>query len=397
MNALLLFLISQMIFMGCIELPSMENASDTQASSFPVGADNGENLGESGTEDRPSGGGRPPMGNVGDLPPGPELFLEDHLTGIPAGVNLSASEVQFASDINYYNNNNREESFDIFLPRDRKKAPLVIYMHGGGFYSGDKDDVYDNQEKSAVIESLLAQGVAVANLNYTLLSLFGPADGQGVKKSLHAARYALQFIRYHANVLGIDGENIVLWGNSAGASIALWMALRDDMARFDQDQVAAQSTRVKAAVLVETQASLNLDWWDALVFADFDFELFELAYSDFALQLMLEMIYGISSVDEYFAPGMNQFKAEIDALAAVSADDPEIWASNTKQSNGSPMAPGGMDRSHLLHHAYHVRELQKAYQAYNLPIVTYYGESGSLYKDPSGEQLDDFILRKLGL
>jgi hypothetical protein len=35
--------------------------------------------------------------------------------------------------------------FDLWLPKSAKKAPLVIYIHGGGFVMGSKDEIRTNK------------------------------------------------------------------------------------------------------------------------------------------------------------------------------------------------------------------------------------------------------------
>ena len=55
--------------------------------------------------------------------------------------------------------------FDIWLTDTDEPAPLAIYIHGGGFKSGSKEKL-----KSDNLDQLLKAGVAVAAINYRLLT-----------------------------------------------------------------------------------------------------------------------------------------------------------------------------------------------------------------------------------
>ena len=66
---------------------------------------------------------------------------------------------------------------DAYLPPDsdeRDKRPVVVFMHGGGFRSGDKQDV--NVVKYAT--ELTMRGYAVVSINYRLTADYWPADSQ---------------------------------------------------------------------------------------------------------------------------------------------------------------------------------------------------------------------------
>ena len=56
----------------------------------------------------------------------------------PSPIELDGVEARFHADISY--GDNSLNKFDIFIARTKKPAPLVIYIHGGGFTIGDKND-----------------------------------------------------------------------------------------------------------------------------------------------------------------------------------------------------------------------------------------------------------------
>lgn len=90
-----------------------------------------------------------------------------------------------------------------------KPAPLVLFVHGGGWKRGDKS----NATGKAKVAHFTAQGYAVASINYRLV----PAAT--VEQQAADVAGALAYVKAHAADLGIDPARIVLMGHSAGAHL----------------------------------------------------------------------------------------------------------------------------------------------------------------------------------
>lgn len=88
-------------------------------------------------------------------------------------------------------------------------APLVIFVHGGGWKRGDKR----NATGAAKVNHWRAQGYAVASLNYRLV----PANS--VEQQAQDVADAIAWLRREAGSLGFDPRRIVLSGHSAGAHL----------------------------------------------------------------------------------------------------------------------------------------------------------------------------------
>ena len=98
----------------------------------------------------------------------------------------------------------------------------------------------------------------------------------GVIKSLRDRALCLQFIRRHADRLGLDPQRVVLMGASAGAGTSLWIGTTDDLADpGSADPVLRQSTRVSGVVLLETQATYDIGRWSIDVFPDLGISVLE--------------------------------------------------------------------------------------------------------------------------
>ncbi|VAX19656.1 hypothetical protein MNBD_IGNAVI01-1235 [hydrothermal vent metagenome] len=58
-------------------------------------------------------------------------------------IDISDLDAKFYKNINYGKNKN--DSFDLFLPKTKNKSPLVIFIHGGGFVGGNKEKAYKGE------------------------------------------------------------------------------------------------------------------------------------------------------------------------------------------------------------------------------------------------------------
>ncbi|MFC1910107.1 alpha/beta hydrolase fold domain-containing protein [Chloroflexota bacterium] len=95
------------------------------------------------------------------------------------------------------------------LPIEANRA-AVLYIHGGGWYSGDKASDIGR----AFIPTLVSRGYLVAAINYRLAPRFCfPAQ-------IGDARNALHFLVAEAGEYGIDPQRIGVWGDSAGGHLA---------------------------------------------------------------------------------------------------------------------------------------------------------------------------------
>ncbi len=137
--------------------------------------------------------------------------------------------------------------FDFWKSRAEGPAPLVLYIHGGGFRGGDKKSL-----SGARLREYLEAGFAVAAVNYRLTDT-APAPAQ----YLDCAR-ALQTLRHRAKELGLDPRLVASTGGSAGAGTSMWLAFHDDLAEpGSEDPVARQSTRLTCIAVDNGQSSYD--------------------------------------------------------------------------------------------------------------------------------------------
>lgn len=123
-----------------------------------------------------------------------------------------------------------ELKLDLYYPEHiNDKNPLVISIFGGGWISGFKTDKFVPPMIQPINE-----GFIVAVPDYTL-SLDAPFP-----QSVIDIKKCIAFLRSHSDLYKIDTNNITLWGESAGAHLALEAGLVEN-SHFD----LALDTRVK--------------------------------------------------------------------------------------------------------------------------------------------------------
>ena len=317
-----------------------------------------------------------------------DVEIEDpQLEFSPSPIELGNLDVLFSKNILY--GDSSRNVFDIFMPASTKPTPLVIYIHGGGFLGGEKENPYTpmwsgSWDFPTEIKTLLSNNIAFATINYRLLKFKG--DKEGVLKSLSDSKRCLQYIRSISKVLNIDKNNIVLCGSSAGAGTSEWLGFSDDMADpSNPDIVLRESTRVKAIAIKATQASYDLIRYETDVFLEYNFSWREYLEEDSDIVDRFKSFYGMSQLNHFYSDSIKLYRKRVDMLAMMSQDDPEFWVSNPQTPAVKPTVSNVLN-----HHSFHARTLKEWGDSLNIPNVSYYGN----YEDPSGETFVDFMIRK---
>lgn len=141
---------------------------------------------------------------------------------------------------------------DFYKANSNKPTPLVIFMHGGGWVTGDKKNVPE-------LSGFLEAGISVVSINYRYTWQAQLAGVEPpIKWPLEDAARALQFVRSKAKDWNIDKVRIGATGSSAGAFSSLYLTLHDDMAYpKSSDPIARESTRFFTAAVKFPQTSLD--------------------------------------------------------------------------------------------------------------------------------------------
>lgn len=131
--------------------------------------------------------------------------LEKH---VPPGISSILDE--------QYDSNDGDAFLDVYFPSaiaDTKETlPAVVWVHGGGWVSGNKEQV------SSYCKILAGKGYTVISVDYTL------APEKKYPTPLRQTNAALGYLTKHAERLHINPSQFILAGDSGGSSIVAQVA-----------------------------------------------------------------------------------------------------------------------------------------------------------------------------
>jgi arylformamidase len=127
--------------------------------------------------------------------------------------NSAAARQQLKCHLNLRYGSGEKETLDLFVAA--KSTRLVIFIHGGYWYSMDKDDY------SCVAPEFIKAGISVAVLNYALCPLVT------IPTIVSQCRQAIAWLYWHARDYGVSAEQLIITGHSAGGHLAAMMFATD--------------------------------------------------------------------------------------------------------------------------------------------------------------------------
>ncbi|MCZ2839389.1 alpha/beta hydrolase [Modestobacter sp. VKM Ac-2985] len=145
---------------------------------------------------------------------GPAHFLTPHEPVRRADGARHFSGLTYAVAFGY-----RPLQLDLWVPDTPAPAPLVVYVHGGGWMMGDRRYLPETLRPGSLFDAFLDAGLAVATIDYR------HAHEAAFPAQLHDAKAAVRYLRAHADVLGVDTTRIGAMGESAGGHLAALLGL----------------------------------------------------------------------------------------------------------------------------------------------------------------------------
>ena len=248
-----------------------------------------------------------------------------------------------------------KNTLDILLPASPAPSPLAIFIHGGGFVGGDKSEAFTGRVDDVLF--FLNRRIAFASLNYRFLS---SGDSVGVGKCLDDITTALQFIRHNAARYHIDKRRVACYGSSAGAGSSLYLAFHDDMAVPGDTSLRGESTRLRCAGALSTQATFDILRWQEFIPG-----LRESVNA--AKDNMLNAIanfYGYPDYPHFQAAG-DTIPQRYDMLKMISPDDPPVYIMNLQRDRDVKTL--GL----IEHHPAHAEVLDEYLKREHIPHTVY--------------------------
>jgi arylformamidase len=139
-------------------------------------------------------------------------FFDNQLKNSPAG---GSAKVTVQRDIPYAESADPREKLDIYAPEGATNLPVVFWIHGGGWQTGDRTSV--QLKPKAFVE----KGFVFVSTGYRLLPNVEMIDiFRDIAKSVH-------WVHDHIAAYGGDPNRLLVMGHSAGAQLAALISIDD--------------------------------------------------------------------------------------------------------------------------------------------------------------------------
>lgn len=135
----------------------------------------------------------------------------------------AAGEIVIKKDIPYLGAE-RAEKMDAYLPAEdafKGPAPVVIWIHGGGWMTGSKSA----KREQNICRTLAEHGYAAFSIDYHLGKEPLTAETAPWPRNVYDCKSAVRYLRKEAAAFGIHPEKIAVSGGSAGGHLALAVGL----------------------------------------------------------------------------------------------------------------------------------------------------------------------------
>jgi alpha/beta hydrolase fold len=296
-----------------------------------------------------------------------KAYLQKSLGGKKKKAASTATPPPTIADVDYGPHD--RNVLDFWQAKSDKPTPVVVFIHGGGFVSGDKSKARDNEN----IKSYLDAGVSFAAINYRYRTT------APIQDVLRDCARAIQFIRSKSNEWNIDKSRIGSFGGSAGAGTSLWLAFHDDLAdRDNPDLVLRESTRITCVAATSTQFSYDIMLWSKL-FGEENAQKYGEGKD-------LPGFYGLKSMEELDSPLGQKIRADCDMLGLITKEDAPVFLSVSRSAG--PIA----NRGDYLHHPKHSQAVYDRCREVGVPVIA---EISGLQISPPTDgptsQLDFFL------
>lgn len=241
---------------------------------------------------------------------------------------------------------------DFWRPSSDRPAPVLVFFHGGSFKAGDKANVLARP----IFAECLKAGIAVVSVNYRF-STDAPFPAP-----MHDGARAVQFVRSQAQEWRIDPTRIAVSGTSAGATLALWIALHDDLADpTSTDVVARHSTRVVCASPHNGTAGLEPEY-------------FQQHAGVTKLGAAIYQLFGTTAAAGLASPDKRALVREAAPLTHATSNDPPLFLTYAGDPAEAPFQADAPQNA-WIHHVSLGVPLKRRYEELGIACEFYYKSS----------------------
>lgn len=140
---------------------------------------------------------------------------------------------------------------NFYLPAKTEAMPAVIFIHGGGWTSGDRTQL------RKVAAALSGKGFVGMMIDYDLSSKDGSVH---FPTAVYQCKEAVRWLRAHAPEYHVDPNRIVVAGSSAGGQLSAMMGVTSGDPAYDGDgKYKNFPSTVRAAIVFNGELDLTAD------------------------------------------------------------------------------------------------------------------------------------------
>lgn len=128
------------------------------------------------------------------------------------------NEPEIIKNIVYAEDGNKKLQLDIYKPTQPKEPNLIVWIHGGAWHSGSKENPP---------LGLLPYGYALASVD------FHASTEKPFPANVHDIKAAIRFLRANAKKYGYKADKTIIWGASSGGHLAALVATTNNNATLE--------------------------------------------------------------------------------------------------------------------------------------------------------------------
>ncbi len=152
-------------------------------------------------------------------------------------------------DLTYKQIGDRSLKLDIYHQKNlTEAAPVLVFIHGGGWRKGDKVDY------RCYLVDFAQRGYVTATLSYRF------SQEAPFPAAVNDVKCAIRWLKTHANEYFINPEKVAVIGGSAGGHLAMMIGYSSDVPELDGECVdSTVNSRVQAVVNLYGPSDLTTD------------------------------------------------------------------------------------------------------------------------------------------
>lgn len=152
--------------------------------------------------------------------------------------------IQAHGDVVYATVDGRDLKLDLYLPSGGRQPPLLVWVHGGAWSTGNKD---------SVPMEFVEHGIATASLD------FRQSTEARFPAQVHDIKAAIRFLRASSQRYGFRADRVAIAGSSSGGHLAALVGVTNGNAELEgrEGEYLSQSSSVQAIVVYYGASNLE--------------------------------------------------------------------------------------------------------------------------------------------